>query len=216
MPNMSLKKVPMPEQNPEIRRQNFEEVALGYTEEMAVEEAQRCLNCKHRPCTSGCPVQVKIPEFITLTAQGKFEEAYNKIKETNSLPAVCGRVCPQESQCEQKCVRGIKGEPVAIGRLERFVADWAMKNLKKEPENSESNGKKVAVIGSGPAGLSCAGDLVKSGYDVTILKPFILPVEYWYTVFPNSDFLRNWCRKKLTDFWLRVLKFAQIWLLAKL
>lgn len=131
MPNMSLKKVPMPEQNPEIRRQNFEEVALGYTEEMAVEEAQRCLNCKHRPCTSGCPVQVKIPEFITLTAQGKFEEAYNKIKETNSLPAVCGRVCPQESQCEQKCVRGIKGEPVAIGRLERFVADWAMKNLKK-------------------------------------------------------------------------------------
>jgi len=172
MPNMSLKKVPMPEQKPEIRNRNFEEVALGYTEEMAIEEAQRCLNCKHRPCMSGCPVQVKIPEFITLTAQGKFEEAYYKIRETNSLPAVCGRVCPQETQCEQKCVRGIKGEPVAIGRLERFVADWAMKNLKKEPEKVEPNGKKVAIIGSGPAGLTCAGDLVKLGYDVTIFEAF--------------------------------------------
>lgn len=172
MPNMSPKKVPMPEQNPEIRRHNFDEVALGYTEEMAKEEAERCLNCKHRPCVSGCPVNVKIPDFITLVAQGKFEEAYYKITETNSLPAVCGRVCPQESQCEQKCVRGIKGEAVGIGRLERFVADWAMEHLDKKPEKVESNGKKVAIIGSGPAGLSCAGDLVKLGYDVTIFEAF--------------------------------------------
>lgn len=172
MPNMSLKKVPMPEQEPEIRNKNFEEVSLGYTEEMAIEEAERCLNCKHKPCVSGCPVNVKIPEFITFVAQGKFEEAYNKILETNSLPAVCGRVCPQESQCEQKCVRGIKGEPVGIGRLERFVADWAMKNLAKKHEKVESNGKKVAIVGSGPAGLSCAGDLIKLGYDVTIFEAF--------------------------------------------
>jgi len=172
MPNMSPKKVPMPEQNPEIRRHNFDEVALGYTEEMAKEEAERCLNCKHRPCVSGCPVNVKIPDFITLVAQGKFEEAYYKITETNGLPAVCGRVCPQESQCEQKCVRGIKGEAVGIGRLERFVADWAMEHLDKKPEKVESNGKKVAIIGSGPAGLSCAGDLVKLGYDVTIFEAF--------------------------------------------
>jgi glutamate synthase (NADPH/NADH) small chain len=172
MPNMSLKKVPMPEQEPEIRNKNFEEVSLGYTEEMAIEEAERCLNCKHKPCVSGCPVNVKIPEFITFVAQGKFEEAYNKILETNSLPAVCGRVCPQESQCEQKCVRGIKGEPVGIGRLERFVADWAMKNLARKHEKVESNGKKVAIVGSGPAGLSCAGDLIKLGYDVTIFEAF--------------------------------------------
>ncbi|NMA64873.1 MAG: NADPH-dependent glutamate synthase [Clostridiaceae bacterium] len=172
MRNMSPKKVPMPEQRPEIRNRNFEEVALGYTEEMAIEEAQRCLNCKHKPCVSGCPVNVKIPEFISFVAEGKFEEAYNKISETNSLPAVCGRVCPQENQCEKVCVRGIKGESVAIGRLERFVADWAMKNLKKTPAKLELNGKKVAVIGSGPAGLSCAGDLVKLGYDVTIFEAF--------------------------------------------
>ncbi len=172
MPNMSPKKVAIPEQDPQIRNRNFDEVALGYTEEMAIEEAQRCLNCKHKPCIAGCPVNVKIPEFITLVAQGKFEEAYDKIIETNSLPAVCGRVCPQESQCEQKCVRGIKGEPVGIGRLERFTADWAIKNVQKTYEKTPRNGKKVAVIGSGPAGLSCAGDLIKMGYDVTIFEAF--------------------------------------------
>lgn len=172
MANMSLKKVPIPEQDPQVRNHNFEEVSLGYTEEMAIEEATRCLNCKHKPCISGCPVNVKIPEFITLVAEGKFEEAYEKIKETNSLPAVCGRVCPQETQCEQVCVRGIKGEPVAIGRLERFAADWAMKNSKKEVVKTPRNGKKVAIIGSGPAGLACAGDLVKLGYDVTIFEAF--------------------------------------------
>ena len=128
MPNMTPQKTPMPEQAPDIRNKNFEEVALGYTEEMAVNEAQRCLNCKHMPCVNGCPVNVKIPEFIALVAEGKFEEAYNKIHETSSLPAICGRVCPQESQCEKYCVRGIKGEPVGIGRLERFVAYWYMKN----------------------------------------------------------------------------------------
>lgn len=172
MPNMSLKKVAIPEQEPQIRSHNFDEVSLGYTEEMAVEEAQRCLNCKHRPCMSGCPVSVKIPEFISLVSERKFEEAYEKITETNSLPAVCGRVCPQESQCEQKCVRGIKGEPVGIGRLERFVADWHMKNARGSYKKIPRNGKKVAVVGSGPSGLSCAGDLVKMGYDVTIFEAF--------------------------------------------
>lgn len=172
MPNMSLKKVAIPEQEPKIRSRNFDEVSLGYTEEMAVEEAKRCLNCKHKPCIAGCPVNVKIPEFICLMAEGKFEEAYEKITETNSLPAVCGRVCPQETQCEQKCVRGIKGEPVAIGRLERFAADWAIKNVNKTVEKTPRNGKKVAVVGSGPSGLSCAGDLIKMGYDVTIFEAF--------------------------------------------
>ncbi|HOP71953.1 NADPH-dependent glutamate synthase [Thermoclostridium caenicola] len=172
MPNMSLKKVPMPEQDPQVRNRNFSEVALGYTEEMAIEEAQRCLNCKHRPCMSGCPVNVRIPEFITLIAAGEFEKAYEKIYETNSLPAICGRVCPQETQCEQQCVRGIKGEPVAIGRLERFAADWYMKHITKPVVKSPRNGKKVAVIGSGPAGLTCAGDLAKMGYDVTVFEAF--------------------------------------------
>ncbi|MGI6084263.1 MAG: NADPH-dependent glutamate synthase [Acetivibrionales bacterium] len=174
MPNMSPKKVAMPEQDPKIRSGNFREVALGYTEEMAVEEAQRCLKCKHKPCIAGCPVNVKIPEFISLIADGKFEDAYNKILETNSLPAVCGRVCPQETQCEEKCVRGIKGEAVAIGRLERFAADWAIKNTNKTYEKIPGNGKKVAIIGSGPSGLSCAGDLVKLGYQVTIFEAFHL------------------------------------------
>ncbi|HBR02405.1 MAG TPA: glutamate synthase (NADPH), homotetrameric [Ruminiclostridium sp.] len=172
MANMSLKKVAIPEQDPQVRNKNFEEVSLGYTEEMAIEEAQRCLNCKHKPCVSGCPVNVKIPEFISLMAEGKFAEAYEKITETNSLPAVCGRVCPQESQCEQKCVRGIKGEPVGIGRLERFAADWAMANVKKAVKKTPKNGKKVAIIGSGPSGLACAGDLIKLGYDVTIFEAF--------------------------------------------
>lgn len=172
MPNMSLTKLPMPEQAPEVRNKNFKEVALGYTEEMAVEEAQRCLNCKHKPCINGCPVNVKIPEFIALVAKGKFEEAYLKINETSSLPAVCGRVCPQETQCEKFCVRGIKGEPVAIGRLERFVADWYMKNCRTKAEKPEPNGKRVAVVGGGPAGLTCAGDLAKLGYAVSVFEAF--------------------------------------------
>jgi len=175
MPNMSLKKVKMPEQDPNIRNKNFLEVALGYTEEMAKEEAQRCLQCKHRPCVSGCPVNVQIPEFIKLVAEGKFEEAYKKIYETNSLPAICGRVCPQESQCEKFCVRAKKGESVGIGRLERFVADWYMANCESKPEKVEKLNKKVAIIGSGPAGLTCAGDLAKMGYDVTIFEAFHTP-----------------------------------------
>jgi len=172
MANMSLKKVPMPEQDPNIRNKNFEEVALGYTPEMAMEEATRCLNCKHKPCVAGCPVNVHIPEFIAKVAAGDFAGAYQIIASTNALPAVSGRVCPQESQCEGKCVRGIKGEPVAIGRLERFVADWYMANGVASPVVPPSNGKKVAIIGAGPAGLSCAGDLAKAGYDVTIFEAF--------------------------------------------
>lgn len=172
MPNMSLNKVCMPEQDPMVRNKNFEEVSMGYTEDMAIEEAQRCLNCKNPLCMGGCPVNVKIPEFIALVAEGKFAEAYHKISETSSLPAVCGRVCPQENQCEKYCVRGKKGEPVAIGRLERFVADWYMKNGDDKIEKPEPNGKKVAVIGGGPAGLACAGDLARLGYAVTVYEAF--------------------------------------------
>lgn len=172
MPNMSLTKVPMPEQKPDIRNKNFEEVAMGYTEDMAVEEAERCLQCKNPLCMSGCPVQVNIPEFIGLVAERKFQEAYEKIRESSSLPAVCGRVCPQESQCEKYCVRGKKGEPVAIGRLERFVADWYLKNGCKDFLKPIPNGKKIAVIGGGPAGLTCAGDLAKLGYAVTVFEAF--------------------------------------------
>lgn len=175
MPDMSLKKVAMPEQEPDVRNKNFKEVALGYTEAMAIEEAKRCLSCKTRPCVSGCPVNVKIPDFIALIAEGKFEEAYLKIKETNNLPAICGRVCPQENQCEKYCVRGKKGEPVAIGRLERFAADWYMANKKAENLNIRKKNKKVAVIGSGPAGLTCAADLAKLGYTVTIFEAFHTP-----------------------------------------
>ena len=170
MANMNPNKCPMPEQDPNVRNKNFEEVALGYTPEIAIEEAQRCLNCKHKPCIDGCPVGVKIPEFIALVAEGKFIEAAAKIKETSALPAVCGRVCPQESQCESKCVRGIKGEPVAIGRLERFVADYAMANDTTEITVPEQNGHKVAVVGAGPAGLTCAGDLARLGYKVTVFE----------------------------------------------
>ena len=170
MANMSPKKNPMPEQEPLVRNRNFDEVAKGYTKEMAIDEATRCLNCKAKPCVSGCPVNVRIPEFIEQVAQGNFEEAYKIITSTNSLPAVCGRVCPQENQCEGQCVRGKNGEPVGIGRLERFVADWHMANGNDQIEAPKSNGHKVAVIGSGPAGLTCAGDLAKEGYEVTIFE----------------------------------------------
>ena len=172
MPNMSPVKVKIPEQEPNVRNKNFKEVSFGYTEEMAIEEAKRCLNCKHKPCMSGCPVNVKIPEFIALVAKGDFEGAYYKIKETNALPAVCGRVCPQENQCEKHCVRAIKGESVGIGRLERFCADWFMKNKTAQNDIAESNGHKVAVVGGGPAGLTCAGDLAKRGYKVTVFEAF--------------------------------------------
>lgn len=170
--NKQLKKTPMPEQDPKVRASNFLEVSTGYTGEMAVNEATRCLNCKNRPCVSGCPVNVKIPDFIGKIAQGDYEGAYEIIKSTNSLPAVCGRVCPQETQCESKCVRGIKGEPVAIGRLERFAADYHMKEEKEPSQKAESNGHKVAVVGSGPSGLTCAGDLAQLGYEVTVFEAF--------------------------------------------
>lgn len=170
MANMSLKKNEMPVQNADVRNKNFKEVALGYTEEQAIDEAKRCLHCKNKPCVSGCPVQIDIPEFIAEVAQGNFEEAYKIITKSSSLPAVCGRVCPQENQCEAKCVRGIKGEPVAIGRLERFVADWHNAQPETKTEKPASNGHKVAVIGSGPSGLACAGDLAKKGYDVTVFE----------------------------------------------
>lgn len=170
MPNMNPKKMEMPVQDPMVRNANFEEVALGYTVEMAMEEAERCLNCKTRPCITGCPVNVQIPDFISEIKKGDFEAAYQVIKQTSALPAVCGRVCPQESQCESKCVRGIKTEPVGIGRLERFVADYHRLNNNVMPEKPESNGHKVAVVGAGPAGLTCAGDLANKGYDVTIFE----------------------------------------------
>lgn len=169
-PNMRPDKVEMPAQDPKVRARNFEEVTYGYTEEMAIEEATRCLQCKHRPCVEGCPVNVQIPEFIHLITEGDFEGAYQKILETNVLPAVCGRVCPQETQCESRCVRGIKHEPVGIGRLERFVADYHRANSEPVANKVESNGHKVAVIGSGPSGLSCAGDLSKLGYEVVIFE----------------------------------------------
>ncbi|HJA62706.1 MAG TPA: NADPH-dependent glutamate synthase [Candidatus Intestinimonas stercoravium] len=172
MPNMSPVKHPMPEQDPQVRSGNFQEVALGYTAEMAVEEAQRCLQCKKPLCVSGCPVNIHIPEFIAQVARGDFKAAYEIIRQTNGLPAVSGRVCPQESQCESLCVRGKKGEPVAIGRLERFVADWYRENVTEEPPRPASNGVKVAVVGSGPAGLTCASDLAGLGYEVTIFEAF--------------------------------------------
>ncbi len=161
---------PMPTQDPAERSRNFQEVALGYTEEMAIDEAKRCLNCKNKPCVGGCPVKIDIPAFIAQVAKGDFEAAYQIITQSSSLPAVCGRVCPQESQCESRCVRGIKGEPVAIGRLERFVADWHNQNVTQPAQKPASNGHKVAVVGSGPSGLTCAGDLAKMGYDVTVYE----------------------------------------------
>ncbi|MBQ7108510.1 MAG: NADPH-dependent glutamate synthase [Clostridia bacterium] len=168
--NMDAKKTPMPCQEPNVRNKNFGEVALGYTEEMAINEARRCLNCKNKPCKTKCPVGIDIPAFISAVAVGDFEAAYLELTKYTALPAVCGRVCPQEVQCESVCVRGIKGEAVGIGRLERFVADWYRKNGKKEVLKPISNGKKVAVIGSGPAGLTTAGDLAKKGYEVTVFE----------------------------------------------
>ena len=170
MPNMSMTKVPMREQDPDVRNKNFEEVALGYTEDMAVEEASRCLNCKNKPCMEGCPVNVPIPGFIEAVVARDFDKAYEIITSENALPAICGRVCPQENQCEGKCVRGIKGEPVSIGRLERFVADYHMAKGEKVKPVSEKNGHKVAVVGSGPSGITCAGELAKRGYEVTIFE----------------------------------------------
>ena len=170
MANMNSKRNPMPTQDPKLRARNFREVALGYTEEQAIDEASRCLNCKNMPCVSGCPVKIYIPEFIAKVREGDFEGAYQIITKSSSLPAVCGRVCPQEVQCESKCVRGIKGESVAIGRLERFVADWHNTFCAAEPIRPESNGHKVAIVGSGPSGLTCAGDLAKKGYEVTVFE----------------------------------------------
>lgn len=179
MPNMSLTKLPSREQEPDVRNKNFGEVSHGYDEKMAMEEAGRCLNCKHKPCVNGCPVNVRIPEFIERIQKGEFLEAYEIIKSTNNLPAICGRVCPQETQCEQLCVRALKGESVGIGRLERFAADYAMEYYRQKgggaAEKAAPNGKKVAVVGSGPAGLTCAADLAKQGYDVTIFEALHTP-----------------------------------------
>lgn len=165
-----LKKVPVAEQDPKVRATNFEEVCLGYNKEEAMEEASRCLHCKNAKCVQGCPVNINIPDFIGEVKEGNFEEAYKVISQSSALPAICGRVCPQETQCEGKCIRGIKGEAVSIGKLERFVADWARENGIKPKKAENFNGHKVAVIGSGPAGLTCAGDLAKLGYDVTIFE----------------------------------------------
>lgn len=169
--NNQMNKTPMPSQEPDVRNKNFKEVALGYTKEDAVNEAQRCLNCPKHPCVDGCPVNVRIPEFIAKVAEEKFEEAYEILTSTNSLPAICGRVCPQENQCEGKCVRGIKGEPVGVGRLERFVADYHRETVgNSNVQPVETNGIRVAIVGSGPAGLTCAGDLINLGYDVTVFE----------------------------------------------
>jgi glutamate synthase (NADPH/NADH) small chain len=170
MANMRMTKIPMAEQDPLVRNKNFLEVALGYTLEEAIDEANRCIECKHQPCKKGCPVNIKIPEFIKEVKDGNIKAAYDIITEDNGLPAICGRVCPQESQCESVCVRGIKGEPVGIGRLERFVADWVMANEKQEPPHIKPNGKKVAIVGSGPASLSCASDLSRLGFEVVIFE----------------------------------------------
>jgi glutamate synthase (NADPH/NADH) small chain len=196
---MSLKKVAMPEQEPQKRNKNFSEVTLGYNEQMAKEEAERCLQCKHKPCVNGCPVNVQIPEFIKLISDEDYEGAYYKLKETNALPAVCGRVCPQESQCEMLCVRGKKGEPVGVGRLERFAADWYIKNGKKEVQDIETNGKKVAIIGAGPAGLTCAGDLAKLGYDVTIFEAFHKPGGVLVYGIPEFRLPKDIVKKEIED-----------------
>ncbi len=179
MPNMNPKKLPAREQAPDVRNKNFEEVSQGYDAAMAQEEANRCLQCKHKPCVAGCPVNVRIPEFIKAISEADFDLAYQILKSTNNLPAICGRVCPQETQCEMRCVRAIKGEPVGIGRLERFAADYAMQKAREEGTKAEplppKNGKHIAVVGSGPAGLTCAADLAKLGYDVTIFEALHTP-----------------------------------------
>lgn len=175
MPNMSLNKMPIKEQEPDIRNKNFNEVCLGYDETSAQEEADRCLNCQNMPCVEGCPVKVLIPKFIECIKEGNFDKSYQIIANTNNLPAICGRVCPQESQCEAKCIRGIKGDSVAIGKLERFAADRFMKNRQSKVENRDNNNSKVAIIGSGPAGITCAGDLAKMGYNVTVFEAFHVP-----------------------------------------
>ena len=184
MANMTLTKTPMPEQEPQVRAHNFKEVALGYTAEMAMEEAGRCLNCKKPKCVEGCPVNVRIPEFIAKVHEGDFKAAYEIITSTNALPALSGRVCPQESQCESKCVRGIKGESVAIGRLERFVADWYRENVNAMPEKAVSNGIKVAVVGSGPAGLTCASP--RRAMRSPCSRRFTSPAACWCTASPSS------------------------------
>ncbi|NLM85991.1 MAG: NADPH-dependent glutamate synthase [Clostridiales bacterium] len=173
--NMSPKKVEMPNQDPQLRARNFEEVALGYTQEMAMEEAARCLQCKHKPCVDGCPVRIDIPAFIHEIAQGKMEEAFLVLNRDSALPAVCGRVCPQETQCEQRCVRAIKGEAVGIGRLERYAADWHRESACEVPPKPEANGHKVAVVGAGPGGLTAAGELARMGYAVTVFEALHLP-----------------------------------------
>ena len=170
MPNMAMQKNPMPSQAPDERNHNFKEVALGYTAETAIDEAKRCLNCKNRPCVQGCPVNIAIPDFIAKMKTGDFEGAYQVISQSSALPAVCGRVCPQESQCESKCTLGIKFEPVGIGRLERFVADWHNAHATEAPVKPASNGHKVAIVGAGPSGLTCAGDLARKGYQVSIFE----------------------------------------------
>ncbi len=199
MPNMSLEKTKMPHQDPSTRITNFSEVALGYTEEQAINEANRCLNCKNKPCVSMCPVSIDIPNFISKIKEKKFEEAYDIISKSSSLPAVCGRVCPQEVQCESKCVRGIKGEPVAIGNLERFVADWHNKNVKKQSKPKNSSKQKVAIVGSGPAGLACAGDLAKKGYKVTIFEALHIPGGVLVYGIPEFRLPKNIVEKELQN-----------------
>lgn len=199
MPNMSLKKTKMPHQDPSKRVTNFNEVALGYTEEQAVNEANRCLNCKHKPCVSMCPVSIDIPNFISKIKEKNFEEAYKIISKSSSLPAVCGRVCPQEIQCESKCVRGFKGEPVAVGNLERFVADWHNKNAKKQPKIKNNIKQKVAVVGSGPASLTCAGDLAQKGYRVTIFEALHIPGGVLVYGIPEFRLPKNIVEKELQN-----------------
>ena len=175
MANMQMNKTPMAEQDPQVRSTNFKEVALGYTLEEAMNEAKRCLGCRNRPCVSGCPVGIPIPDFVGKVAEGDIAAAYELLSNANALPAISGRVCPQETQCEGKCVRGIKGEPVSIGRIERFVADWAAEHGVANVATAPKNGHKVAVIGSGPAGLTCAGELARMGYSVSVFEAFHTP-----------------------------------------
>ena len=208
MPNMDPKKCPMPVQDPEVRNKNFSEVALGYTPEMAVNEAKRCLHCKNKPCVSGCPVGIDIPGFIAKVAEEDFEGAYEVLSASSALPAVCGRVCPQENQCEGKCVRGIKTESVGIGRLERFVADWHREHFHGEPKMPVSNGHKVAVIGSGPSGLTAAGDLAKMGYKVTAVSYTHLDV---YKRQPLNGARTLWCTLPPNTWTATPCRWAACW-----